>query len=213
MFRRRDKPPILSRLREAVAPRRGWRRAIEYIGYRIRRLPDTPHRIALGLACGVFMSFTPLFGFHVFGAMALAWVLRSNVLASLFGTLAGNPLTFPFIASLSLSLGRLILGHGLTGGDFDRIVVAFGEAMTGLGQSLLSVLGIGAPQWQKLALFTHDIFWPYLAGGFLPGLISAIAAYYVTRPIITAYQAARRGRMLAKAKRRIARAASEGEKT
>jgi len=207
LFRRRDKPPILSRLREAVAPRRGWRRAIEYIGYRIRRLPDTPHRIALGLACGVFMSFTPLFGFHVFGAMALAWVLRSNVLASLFGTLAGNPLTFPFIASLSLSLGRLILGHGLTGGDFDRILVAFGEAMTGLGQSLLSVLGIGSPQWHKLALFAHDIFWPYLAGGFLPGLISAIAAYYVTRPIIVAYQARRRG---ARARRRMARAAAQG---
>ena len=209
MFRRRDKPPILSRLREAVAPRRGWRRAIEYISYRIRRLPDTPHRIALGLACGVFMSFTPLFGFHVFGAMALAWLLRSNVLASLFGTLAGNPLTFPFIASVSLSLGRLILGHGLTGGDFDRIVVAFGEALTGFGQSVLSLFGIGEPQWQKLALFTHDIFWPYLAGGFLPGLISAIAAYYVTRPVIAAYQARRRG---ARAKRRIARAAVQGGK-
>ena len=192
-----------------MAPRRGWRRALEYIGYRIRRLPDTPHRIALGLACGVFMSFTPLFGFHVFGAMALAWVLRSNVLASLFGTLAGNPLTFPFIASVSLSLGRLILGHGLTGGDFDRIVVAFSEALTGFGQSFLSLFGIGAPQWQKLALFTHDIFLPYLAGGFLPGLISAIAAYYVTRPVIAAYQARRRG---ARAKRRIARVAVQGGK-
>lgn len=210
VFRRRDKPPILSRLREAVAPRGGWRRAIEYIGYRIRRLPDTPHRIALGLACGVFISFTPLFGLHLFGAMALAWILRANVLASLFGTLAGNPVTFPFIASVSLSLGRQILGHGLTGRDFNRIVTAFGEAFTGLWQSLLSLLGFGTPQWQKLALFTHDIFWPYLIGGFLPGLISSIAAYYVTRPLIAAYQARRRG---ARSRRRIARAAAQEGKS
>ena len=191
-------------------PHRALARKIErFFVYRVLHVDDTPHRIALGLACGVFMSFTPLFGFHVFGAMALAWLLRSNVLASLFGTLAGNPLTFPFIASVSLSLGRLILGHGLTGGDFDRIVVAFGEALTGFGQSFLSLFGVGAPQWQKLALFTHDIFLPYLAGGFLPGLISAIAAYYVTRPVIAAYQARRRG---ARAKRRIARAAVQGGK-
>lgn len=209
MFRRRDKPPVLNRLREAVAPRGGWRRAIEYIGYRIRRLPDTPHRIALGLACGVFISFTPLFGLHLFGAMALAWILRANVLASLLGTLAGNPVTFPLIASVSLSLGRLILGHGLTGRDFNRIVTAFGEALTGLWQSLLSLLGFGTPQWHKLALFIHDIFWPYLVGGFLPGLISSIAAYYVSRPLIAAYQSRRRG---ARARRRIARAAAEGGK-
>jgi uncharacterized protein (DUF2062 family) len=209
VFRRRDKPPVLSRLREAVAPRGGWRRAIEYIGYRIRRLPDTPHRIALGLACGVFMSFTPLFGFHVFGAMALAWILRANVLASLLGTLAGNPVTFPVIASVSLSLGRLILGHGLTGRDFNRIVTAFGEALTGLWQSLLSILGFGTPQWHKLALFTQDIFWPYLVGGFLPGLISSIAAYYVSRPLIAAYQSRRRG---ARTRRRIARTAPQGGK-
>ena len=31
-------------------------------GHRVRRLPDTPHRIALGFACGVFVSFTPFFG-------------------------------------------------------------------------------------------------------------------------------------------------------
>ena len=64
VFKRRDKPPLLSRLREAVLPRRGWRRGIEYLGHRVRRLPDTPHRIALGFACGVFVSFTPFFGLH-----------------------------------------------------------------------------------------------------------------------------------------------------
>ena len=42
--------PCSTRIREAVLPRRGWRRGIEYLGHRVRRLPDTPHRIALGFA-------------------------------------------------------------------------------------------------------------------------------------------------------------------
>ena len=53
VFKRRDKPPFSIRMRELLYPRRGWRRAIEYLGHRVRRLPDTPHRIALGFACGL----------------------------------------------------------------------------------------------------------------------------------------------------------------
>ena len=64
--------PSLSRLREAVLPKRGYRRGVEYLGHRVRRLPDTPHRIALGFACGVFSSFTPFFGLHIVLAAVIA---------------------------------------------------------------------------------------------------------------------------------------------
>ena len=120
MFKRRTPRSFLGALGRMLWPRGGWLRAGQYMAYRIRRLPDPAYKISRGIAAGVFVSFTPLFGFHVFGAMALAWLLRSNLLASIFGTLAGNPLTFPFIASVSLSLGRLILGHGLHGGTHLR---------------------------------------------------------------------------------------------
>ena len=32
------------------------------------------------------------------------------------------------------------------------------------------------------------MIWPYFVGGLLPGLIAAIASYYLTRPLIAAYQ-------------------------
>ena len=190
-------------MREVIYPRGGWRRAIEYGGHRLRRIPDTPHRIAIGLATGVFASFTPFFGLHFFFAIALAKVVRGNVIASLLGTAAGNPLTFPFIASMSLSLGHRILGHGLTSPDFGRIVTAFGQAFTGLWESMWSLFGFGEPHWGRLSLFFNDLMLPYLVGGFLPGLVAAIASYYLTRPLVAAYQTRRRAKLVATARRRL----------
>lgn len=211
VFRRRDRPAFLVRVRETIYPRRGWRRALEYIGHRVRRIPDSPHRIALGFSCGVFVSFSPLFGFHFFYAMFLAWLLRGNVLASLIGTVAGNPLTFPIIASTSLALGRRILGYGATGRDFGRITDAFTEAAEGIWEGVLSLFGLGEAEWHKVAAFFTDIIWPYYVGGLLPGLVAAIASYYLTRPVIAAYQAARRKRLAERASRCSGRAQGADE--
>ncbi len=200
VFKRRDRPPFLDRARDFFYPRRGWGRAIEYIGHRVRRIPDTPHRIALGFSCGVFASFSPLFGLHFFYAALLAWALRGNVLAALIGTFVGNPLTFPLIASVSMALGRRILGYGGTGRDFGRITDAFAQAGEGLWDAFLSLFGYGAPDWRKLSAFFTDVVWPYQVGSLLPGIVASIAAYYLTRPLIGAYQAARRKRLAARAR-------------
>ncbi len=204
VFKRRNKPPFLNRVWHVLYPARGWRRGIEYLGHRIRRLPDTPERIALGFACGAFSSFTPLFGLHILLAIGLARMLRANILASIIGTAIGNPLTFPIIASVSLALGRRILGFGATGRDFSRISDAFGAFLSGLWESFTSLFGYGEPQWGKIALFLQDVLWPYLVGGLMPGLVVAIACYYVVRPIIGAYQRARRARLLKRTRLRRA---------
>jgi uncharacterized protein (DUF2062 family) len=205
VFRRRDRPPFVDRARDFVYPRSGWRRALEYVGHRVRRIPDTPQRIALGFACGVFASFSPLFGLHFFYAAFLAWLVGGNVVASLVGTFAGNPLTFPLIASVSMALGRRILGYGGSGRDFGRVTDAFKQGGEGLWQGLKSLFGYGEPDWNKLAAFFTDVLWPYFVGGLLPGLVAAVASYYVTLPLIAAYQAARRQRL---ADRSVARAAT-----
>lgn len=205
VFKRRDKLPFPLRLREVLLPRRGFRRGIEYLGHRMRRLPDTPHRIALGCACGVFASFTPLFGLHFVLAVLLARLIRGNMFAALIGTAAGNPLTFPLIASVSLGLGRRILGYGATGKDFASVTEAFRQFFEGLWESLLSLIGFGDSQWHKLGAFLHDVLLPYLVGGLLPGIVAAIASYYLARPLIAAYQARRRLRLVTRARERLKR--------
>jgi uncharacterized protein len=203
VFRRRTRRPWLASLREAVYPRRGWGRAIEYIGHRVKRLPDSPHRIALGFACGVFTSFTPLFGLHFVLAAGLAWLLRGNIVASLIGTAFGNPITFPIIASTSLTLGRRILGYGVSGRDFGRVVDALSEGAAGFWRGLLGLIGYGDGGFGRLVPLFTDIIWPYLVGGLLPGLVTATASYYLARPLIGAYQKRRRNRMRNRAHRRV----------
>ena len=110
MFKR-SKPRTYGQLAsELVYPRGGFRRSTAYLWHRIRRLPDQPHRIARGLAAGVFLSFTPLHGFHFIVAALVSLAIRGNVLAAFVGTFAGNPLTTPFIALAAVGLGRTLLG-------------------------------------------------------------------------------------------------------
>ena len=186
VFRRRKKRTTLKNLRELFLPENGWRRAIEYISYRIQRLPDTPHRIALGLACGVLACFTPLFGFHFLVGGGLAFIARANVLASILGTFFGNPITFPFIAAISVRFGNLILDWGANI-DGDRIRES-GDWVYEIDLSSLEVL-------KKFLLEVYsENFFPYLFGGLFLGLPVALLVYLFSTPIIITYQKRKRRR-------------------
>lgn len=195
VFKRREPAPISHRLREAVAPRKGFWRGMEYISKRMRRLPDSPHRIALGFACGAFVSFSPFFTLHFFLAAAIAWLVRGNILASLFGTIVGNPITFPFISAISLWLGRWILGLGDDGSNFEAIMAAFGDAFSSIWSSIRSWFGYGQGVTEGLVTFFYDVFLPYLIGGILPGLVCGAACYWIIGPIVAAYQNRRRKKL------------------
>ncbi|SIQ46682.1 hypothetical protein SAMN05421641_10863 [Paracoccus thiocyanatus] len=187
---------------EMFYPRSGWRRASKYVLHRLRRLPDRPHRVARGWACGIFISFTPFFGFHFMGAAALAWLIRGNILAALLGTFVGNPLTTPFVALTSVSLGRWMLG---VEGRFTPHLIfdEFTRAGSELWNNLLAPLSAErTAHWDQLLQFNEQIFLPYAVGGLLPGIAVSVAAHYMTVPVIRAYHR-HRARQMAE---RIARA-------
>lgn len=184
MFKRRDRRPRLQALREAIAPRKGWRRVIEYWRHRMQRLPDSPERIALGFACGVYASFTPFFGFHFVVAAALAWVIRANVFASAIGTFVGNPLTFPFIAAASLEMGELIMGV--------PIRVDFG--------------GLGFREMVDMLMNNiTGIVLPYFVGGLIPGLITSVGFYFLIKPVVATYQRRRKMRLAKRSEKALAK--------
>ena len=110
MFRSRNKKNIIRALKQWLWPQKGYLRPWVYLRHRIVRLPDTPHRIAAGVASGVAASITPLIGFHFILGGVLAWLFRGNVIASAIGTAAGNPWTFPFIWLVTYNLGSKFLG-------------------------------------------------------------------------------------------------------
>jgi len=210
VFKRRVKPSLPSRIRAAVLPKRGYRRGVEYLGHRVRRLPDTPHRVALGFACGIFSAFTPFFGVHILFAAAVARLIRANVVAALIGTTAGNPLTYPLIAPVALGLGRRILGHAGGGHDYHRVSEAFIEALAAVRGEILGIFGLGHGDWGLFVPFFREVLWPYFVGGLIPGLVAGAAAYWLVSPLLTAYQARRRARLVERAHgRALARIAAQ----
>ena len=190
IFKRRDKRLTFGRLKELLLPKKGWRRALDYFIHRVKRLPDTPHKIAIGIATGVFCSFTPFFGLHFFLAAFVAYIFKGNVVAALFGTFFGNPVTWPFIASFSVKLGQIILGYPVT--NFETFLEHFVEASDATIQGVKSLFGYGESDWALLYSFFRDLFLPYFIGGFVLGLIAALFTYFVFRPIIYAYKVTRK---------------------
>ena len=168
--------------------------------HRLNRLPDSPPRIARGIMAGVFTVFTPFYGLHFFIAAGLALLLRGNVLAALLGTFVGNPLTYVPVGVISLQTGYAILGRStLVEDELNRSLGGkFVDAGEDLWHNFVSIFSDKTADWTHLMLFYHEVFFPYMVGGLLPGIVMALAAYYVTLPIITAYQNRRRGLLKAK---------------
>lgn len=198
IFKRRDPKPFFRSVAESLWPRGGWGRAFHYVKHRMRRLPDSPERIARGIWAGVFVSFTPLFGMHFVVAALLAKLMKGNILASLMATFVGNPLTFVFIALSSLKSGHWILGTELEHGELRALSKKFSDAGVDLWQNFLSIFTSEQMDWSGLAIFSRDVFFPYLIGGILPGIVFATLSYYLMVPVLRAYQKRRRGMIKAK---------------
>jgi len=195
VFKRRDKRKFGRIMLDSVYPRGGWGRALYYITHRVRRLPDTPQKIARGIFAGVFVSFTPLYGLHFFLAALIAWGLRGNILAALLSTLFGNPLTYVPIAMVSLKTGHFLLGSRFDEPSETTLVAKFRGAGEDLMDNLVAVFTGAEANWARLGQFYHELFLPYLIGGIAPGIAAGLVAYYLSVPVITAYQNRRRGRL------------------
>jgi len=171
LFRRRTPLSLLRRIGRWLWPSAGWRRAATYLAHRVRRLPETPYRIAAGFACGAAISFTPFIGFHFIGAALLAVLLRANVLASALGTVVGNPWTFPLIWAWIYGLGRKLTGH---------------EVISDLPNALSLQYIFDRPL---------EVFWPMTVGGVPTAIIAWFAFFVPVRGAVIEYQRARQWRI------------------
>jgi len=95
-------------------PRHGLYRTIRFLFKKSIRISATPHAIAAGIAAGVFASFTPLIGFHFVLSFVIAYIIGGNMLAAGIGTIFGNPITFPFIWSVSYWVGATVSGDEIS---------------------------------------------------------------------------------------------------
>ena len=79
------------------------------IKMKIYRIRDFPESVAIGLAWGVAISFTPLLGFHLIICCLGTYAMRGNLIAATVGSVIGNPWTFPFFFYGAYKLGINII--------------------------------------------------------------------------------------------------------
>ena len=189
MFKRRERRSIFRFFYEVIFSLKGISRAIEYVGIRLKRIPDTPHKISLGMSCGIFASFTPLFGLHFLIAGLLSYLLRANVLASLIGTFVGNPITFPIITVFNLKLGEWILGSSeYSSDDGGKIFEGFLDFIFLIYKSFFTEGSIGDNNVPRMNEFLNGVFIPYSLGGLILGIFIAVISYFLLRPLVATYQ-------------------------
>lgn len=123
----------------------------------IFQIKDTPHRIAVAFALGVFVGISPLLGFHTIGAFFLAWVFGLNRLVAVVGVYITNPWTIVPIYSFSLWVGARLIGIKQILPEVDWGDVTFIYILDKLTPLVL----------------------PFFVGTFVVGAISAIAGYFI----------------------------------
>ena len=206
MFKRRERRSIFRFFSEVIFSLKGIGRAIEYVGIRLKRIPDTPHKISLGMSCGIFASFTPLFGLHFLIAGLLSYVLRANVLASLIGTFIGNPITFPIITVFNLKLGEWILGSSeYSSVDGGKIFEGFLDFIFLIYKNLFTEGSVGENSVPRINEFLNGVFIPYSLGGLIGGIFVAIISYFLLRPLVATYQKQRDSLRAKREKKKLTR--------
>lgn len=190
VFKRRDPLSWGAWLREQVYPRSGFKRATQYVIHRMRRLPDQPHRVARGVFAGSLVGFLPLPGLQFVAAWAASRLIRGNLLAALLATFNTNPVTTPFFAVMAMTLGHWILGIEKPL-SWEYISGATEKAASDLWFNVQAIFTSDVTRWDGLIQFWHEIYWPYFIGALGPGIILSLIGYYITIPLVAAYQKAR----------------------
>ena len=180
LFRRRNKASWPVRVREFFWPRKGLTRPARYLAKRILRLSASPHAVATGVAAGIFSAFTPLLGFHVILALALAYLMAGNLLAAALATTIANPLTIPLIALATFRVGEVFLG------------VQSAQAVT--ASELFHML-----EHLQLSELWQPVLKPMLVGAGFLGVSAAFLSYGVTRHAVRSFKARRHARLLERA--------------
>jgi len=151
--------------------------------YRVLSLDDTPHRIALGVAIGMFVTWTPTIPLQMILTVTLSALLGANKFVGVPFVWISNPLTLVPIYGPNFLLGSRLLGGRYTWSAFmDALARASGFSTEG---SWLAVF------MAKLHAY-WSAFWPILLplwlGSLIVGLAVGVLSYGLTYYGVTAFR-------------------------
>jgi len=130
----------------------------------VLHLDDSPSRIALALAVGVFISCTPFYGLQTLLSLGIATIFRLNKAATITGTWLNLPWFAPFVYGLALHVGGLIVPDPQ---GIDATAIA------GLLRTSASL------SWANVAQLLRDVSLALLIGTTVLGAAAGIVTFVV----------------------------------
>ena len=138
----------------------------QFLG-RVVALDDTPERIALAFALGVFLAFSPLLGLHTLLGLTISFLFGLNRMVILVGVFVNNPWTLVPIYAAGTYVGSLLVGFPSR------------PALPSFGWNQLW----HSTFWWQLASQWH-ILKPLMVGSSILSVLAALAAYFVALHVI-----------------------------
>ena len=140
---------------------------------------DTPHRIALAFALGVFIGISPLLGLHYIGGFFFAWIFRLNKLVTLIGVSVNNPWTIVPISSFCVWVGKKLIGAKQVLPEVDWKSVTLTNIMSRFTDIDNFIYLIN-----KLMPLLVSFF----VGSFVICTFTAIASYFIIQTLVIRYR-------------------------
>ena len=158
-----------------AAPPKWWSSPMSLVNY-VLGLNDSAHRIALGVAVGMFWGMTPTVGVQMALVVAFYYLCKPlfdfNVKASLVTVYISNPLTMLAIYYFDYRVGALFVEGDLTKAELAAVLEY--DSFAGW--------------WETVTDLTVRVGWPMLIGALVVGAASALAAYPLTRWLVVSWR-------------------------
>ncbi|MHC4994541.1 MAG: DUF2062 domain-containing protein [Planctomycetota bacterium] len=159
-----------------------YRHSKRFVLHNVLHADDPPNRLALGVAIGMFVAFTPTVGLQSGIVLLLAWMLRANKLVGLPLVWITNPVTLvPIYYNLYL-LGGWILGSNAVGRDY---FLEFASPPPGWWEGVQFY-------WQHV----NQVLAPLVLGCLIASLVFAVPTYFAVLFVVRHYRFKRWGQLV-----------------
>ncbi len=156
------------------------------IVYDIFRTNDTPHRLALGLAIGLFLAMTPTVGFQILLTFFIAPLFGGNGRVGSLMAWISNPLTMLWVYWFNYEVGHRLLE--LFGDRPDVTMEHIRMILKGYtAEELMEPIPFHERMghlFDHLSMMSGDLW----LGSVVVGTVTAIPMYFVSRRLIEIYR-------------------------
>ncbi|MBN1788296.1 MAG: DUF2062 domain-containing protein [Sedimentisphaerales bacterium] len=173
---------------EPITLKRKNHKLLRFFEYRILHIDDSPHKIALGFAIGIFVAWTPIFGTRLLLVAFLSILLRANKVVGFISTCISNVFTYIFFCYASYFLGRAVFSIFAPGTRLSK------EQLEECLNDIFAPANITAgfftkDYWHEIWALTKNIGIELWLGSIILGLLTAVVSYFICYKIIKNHRA------------------------